>query len=76
MASIDTVIAREILDSRGNPTVEVEVLLDDDIEALIEQRLEDPWERPTGADVVRRRRPAPARVTRQSFPRHPRWRAG
>ena len=30
MASIDTVLAREILDSRGNPTVEVEVLLDDD----------------------------------------------
>ena len=30
MASIDTVIAREILDSRGNPTIEVEVLLDDD----------------------------------------------
>jgi enolase len=30
LASIDTVIAREILDSRGNPTVEVEVLLDDD----------------------------------------------
>ncbi len=30
MAAIDTVIAREILDSRGNPTVEVEVLLDDD----------------------------------------------
>ncbi|MCW2826817.1 MAG: phosphopyruvate hydratase [Marmoricola sp.] len=30
MASIDSVIAREILDSRGNPTVEVEVLLDDD----------------------------------------------
>jgi enolase len=29
LASIDTVIAREILDSRGNPTVEVEVLLDD-----------------------------------------------
>jgi len=29
VASIDTVIAREILDSRGNPTVEVEVLLDD-----------------------------------------------
>ncbi|HEY6932752.1 MAG TPA: phosphopyruvate hydratase [Marmoricola sp.] len=29
MAFIDTVIAREILDSRGNPTVEVEVLLDD-----------------------------------------------
>ncbi|MCH9815315.1 MAG: phosphopyruvate hydratase [Actinomycetia bacterium] len=29
MASIDVVIAREILDSRGNPTVEVEVGLDD-----------------------------------------------
>jgi len=29
LAFIDTVIAREILDSRGNPTVEVEVLLDD-----------------------------------------------
>ena len=29
MASIDTVIAREILDSRGNPTLEVSVLLDD-----------------------------------------------
>ncbi|WP_300078947.1 phosphopyruvate hydratase [Propioniciclava sp.] len=30
MASIEIVNAREILDSRGNPTVEVEVLLDDD----------------------------------------------
>ncbi|MEY3407039.1 MAG: hypothetical protein RL038_100 [Actinomycetota bacterium] len=30
MASIENVIAREILDSRGNPTVEVEILLDDD----------------------------------------------
>ncbi len=29
MASIDGIRAREILDSRGNPTVEVEVLLDD-----------------------------------------------
>ena len=29
MATIDALIAREILDSRGNPTVEVEVLLDD-----------------------------------------------
>ncbi len=29
MASIEAVNAREILDSRGNPTVEVEVLLDD-----------------------------------------------
>src|SRR6478735_7969088 len=29
MASIEAVGARDILDSRGNPTVEVEVLLDD-----------------------------------------------
>ena len=29
MATIEGIIAREILDSRGNPTVEVEVLLDD-----------------------------------------------
>ena len=29
MAFIEDVIAREVLDSRGNPTVEVEVLLDD-----------------------------------------------
>ncbi|MGB8022561.1 MAG: phosphopyruvate hydratase [Candidatus Nanopelagicales bacterium] len=29
MASIESVIAREILDSRGNPTVEVEVVLED-----------------------------------------------
>ncbi|MFV0460335.1 MAG: phosphopyruvate hydratase [Actinomycetales bacterium] len=33
MASIEAVIAREILDSRGNPTVEVEVLLDDGSQA-------------------------------------------
>jgi enolase len=30
MATIDAIHAREILDSRGNPTIEVEVLLDDD----------------------------------------------
>ena len=29
MASIEAVLARQILDSRGNPTVEVEVVLDD-----------------------------------------------
>jgi len=29
MSSIETVHAREILDSRGNPTVEVEIILDD-----------------------------------------------
>jgi enolase len=33
VSSIDAVHAREILDSRGNPTVEVEVLLDDGTEA-------------------------------------------
>ena len=30
MALIESIIAREILDSRGNPTVEVEILLDED----------------------------------------------
>ena len=29
LATIDDIVAREILDSRGNPTVEVEVVLDD-----------------------------------------------
>src|SRR5487761_819999 len=29
MAAIETVTAREILDSRGNPTLEVEITLDD-----------------------------------------------
>ena len=29
MATIEGIVAREILDSRGNPTVEVEVGLDD-----------------------------------------------
>lgn len=33
MALIDALLAREILDSRGNPTVEVEVILDDGITA-------------------------------------------
>ena len=32
MAFIEDVLAREVLDSRGNPTVEVEVLLDDGTE--------------------------------------------
>ncbi len=31
MASIEAIIAREILDSRGNPTVEVEIALDDGV---------------------------------------------
>jgi enolase len=31
MADIEAIIAREVLDSRGNPTVEVEVLLDDGV---------------------------------------------
>src|SRR4051794_17030574 len=31
MASIEAVGAREILDSRGNPTIEVEVALDDGV---------------------------------------------
>ena len=31
MAYIEDIIARDVLDSRGNPTVEVEVLLDDGV---------------------------------------------
>ena len=31
MCTIEDVIAREVLDSRGNPTVEVEIFLDDGI---------------------------------------------
>ena len=31
MAKIKKVVAREILDSRGNPTVEVDVILDNGI---------------------------------------------
>ena len=34
MAAIKSVIAREILDSRGNPTVEVEVLLDNGVRGV------------------------------------------
>ena len=39
MAFIEDVLAREVLDSRGNPTVEVEVLLDDGTEgrAIVQQ---------------------------------------
>ncbi len=33
MASIESIDAREILDSRGNPTVEVDVVLDDETQA-------------------------------------------
>ena len=38
MATIADVLAREILDSRGNPTVEVEVMLDDDTTARAAKR--------------------------------------
>ncbi|WP_305807438.1 hypothetical protein, partial [Staphylococcus epidermidis] len=33
MATIEFIEAREILDSRGNPTVEVEMILDDGTQA-------------------------------------------
>ncbi|MDD4954171.1 MAG: phosphopyruvate hydratase, partial [Candidatus Omnitrophica bacterium] len=33
MAKIEKVLAREILDSRGNPTVEADILLDNGIKA-------------------------------------------
>lgn len=52
MASIEAVASREILDSRGNPTVEVEVLLDNGVFA----RAEVPSGASTGAfEAVERR---------------------
>lgn len=52
MATIEAVISREILDSRGNPTVEVEVLLDDGVFA----RAEVPSGASTGAFEANERR--------------------
>jgi enolase len=57
MALIDSIIAREILDSRGNPTVEVEVLLDDDTVA----RAAVPSGASTGAFEASERRDGGAR---------------
>ncbi len=57
MAIIESVIAREILDSRGNPTVEVEVLLDDDTVA----RAAVPSGASTGAFEASERRDGEAR---------------
>jgi enolase len=57
MALIDSIIAREILDSRGNPTVEVEVLLDDDTVA----RAAVPSGASTGAFEASERRDGDAR---------------
>ena len=57
MAAIDAIIAREILDSRGNPTVEVEVLLDDDTVA----RAAVPSGASTGAFEASERRDGDAR---------------
>jgi enolase len=57
MALIESIIAREILDSRGNPTVEVEVLLDDDTVA----RAAVPSGASTGAFEASERRDGEAR---------------
>ena len=48
MASIEVVVAREILDSRGNPTVEVEVGLD--LAGLLAERV-DGGHRVSGANL-------------------------
>lgn len=57
MALIESIIAREILDSRGNPTVEVEILLDDDTVA----RAAVPSGASTGAFEASERRDGEAR---------------
>ena len=44
MAVIEQVIAREILDSRGNPTVEVEVCLEDVLLQQLQFHLVPPQE--------------------------------
>ena len=43
MAYIDDVVAREVLDSRGNPTLEVEVYLEDETmgRAIVQLRSEE-----------------------------------
>ena len=57
MALIESIIAREILDSRGNPTVEVEILLEDDTVA----RAAVPSGASTGAFEASERRDGEAR---------------
>ena len=57
MASIDDVLAREILDSRGNPTLEVEIALDDGTTA----RAAVPSGASTGAFEAAERRDGDAR---------------
>ena len=39
MAKIERVHAREILDSRGNPTVEADVILDNGISQSVRKRM-------------------------------------
>ncbi len=68
MASIEAVGAREILDSRGNPTVEVEVALDDGTLA----RAAVPSGASTGAfEAVERRDGDKNRYLRQGRRRRP-----
>ena len=57
MASIDAVGAREILDSRGNPTVEVEVALDDGTHRPGRRAQRRLHRRVRGGRAARRRRP-------------------
>ena len=57
MGLIENICAREILDSRGNPTAEVEVLLDNGItaalfRAVLPQVFMKPWNWVTGIRTV------------------------
>ena len=65
MASIDAVGAREILDSRGNPTVEVEVALDDGTIARAAGPSGASHRRVRGRRAARRRRDALRRQGRR-----------
>ena len=49
---LDVTIGRTNVDP-SRAVLQIDAIDDDAIEALIEQRLEEPWERPTGGDVGR-----------------------
>ena len=72
MSSIEQVIGREVLDSRGNPTVEVEVVLEDpaysvSLRHAVEQ-MGDQVEEREGRYFVATRRPGPTRTALAQLP--------
>ena len=71
MTAIVDIIAREILDSRGNPTVEVDVVLEDGSHGPRRRSLRRLDRRPRGGRAARRRQDAlrrQGRAARRSTP--------